>query len=164
MLILNKRIKIGVSYIVTVAIMTAITIALGLLVWGVVGGWAGVSAIYLVEETNKEIAQQRSLLIVEFVDFSRGVVWVSNPGKVDLVILSCIIYPKSSSPPPRTYQRLAKVDASMDRVYPLKIGQECQLIGSSPYVVEINAIASTIYNDRNPMENIQWSIWVRQDV
>ncbi|MEM3183985.1 MAG: hypothetical protein QXL87_05985 [Nitrososphaerota archaeon] len=86
--------------------MTAVTIAAGLFIWGIVGGWAGTSAMDMVRETNKGVAQQRSLLIVEFVDRERGIVWVSNPGKADLVVLSCTIYPKSSSPPPKTYQKL----------------------------------------------------------
>ncbi len=52
----------------------------------------------------------------------------------------------------------------MDEYYPLRIGSECQLVGSGPYVLEITAIASTLYNDKNPVENIQWAIVVRQDV
>ncbi|MEM3389674.1 MAG: hypothetical protein QW491_09720 [Thermoproteota archaeon] len=156
--------KNGVSYIVTVAIMTAVTIAAGLFIWGIVGGWAGTSAMDMVRETNKGVAQQRSLLIVEFVDRERGIVWVSNPGKADLVVLSCTIYPKSSSPPPKTYQKLIEVKASMSNTYPLEIGSQCQLVGSGPYVIEITAIASTLYNDKNPTENIQWAIVVRQDV
>jgi hypothetical protein len=64
--------------------MTAVTIALGFFLWGIVSGWAGVSAIGIVAETNKGIAQQRSILVVEFIDWGRGIVWVSNPGKVDL--------------------------------------------------------------------------------
>lgn len=157
--------RIGVSYIVTVAIMTAITVALGLFIFGIVGGWAGASAMDIIEETNKGVAQQRSLLIVEFVDLQRGIVWVSNPGKVDLVILSCIIYPKSLNPPPKNYQGLAKVEASMDKVHQLKMGKECERHdGPRPYVIEITAIAATIYNSKDPLENIQWAILVRQDV
>lgn len=154
----------GVSYLISVAIMTAVTVALGLFVFGIVRGWAGVSAMDIIEETSKGVAQQRSLLIIEFVDLERGIVWVSNPGKVELIVLSCVIYPKASGPPPRTYRELAKVGVSMDRVYQLKIGAECQRIGSGPYVIEITAIAATIYNSKNPFENIQWAIQVRQDV
>jgi F0F1-type ATP synthase membrane subunit c/vacuolar-type H+-ATPase subunit K len=155
----------GVSYVVTVAIMTAVTIALGLFLWGIVSGWAGVSAIGIVAETNKGIAQQRSILVVEFIDWGRGIVWVSNPGKVDLVILSCAIYPKSASPPPISYREIAKVNASMNSAYPLEIGSKCQLVtGQKPYVIEIRAIASTIYNPNNPLENAQWMIMVRQNV
>ncbi|MDW8076647.1 MAG: hypothetical protein RMJ14_03305 [Nitrososphaerota archaeon] len=144
--------------------MTAVTITVGLFVWGIVGGWAGTSAINMVRETNKGVAQQRSLLIVELVDQGSGTVWVSNPGKTDLVVLSCVIYPKLSSPPPKTYQKLAEVRASMNNYYPLRIGSECQLVGSGPYVIEITAIASTLYNEKNPVENVQWAIVVRQDV
>ena len=80
----------GVSYVVSVAIISMVTIALGLFLWGITAGWAGVSAFDMVKETNKGVAQQRSLLVVEFVDMRNRVVWVSNPGKVDLVILSCL--------------------------------------------------------------------------
>ncbi len=154
----------GVSYVVTVAIMTAVTIALGLFLWGIVSGWAGVSAAGIVGETNKGIAQQRSILVVEFIDWERKIVWVSNPGKVDLIILSCAIYPKPSPPPPKTYREVARVNASMDNAYPLEIGSKCQLTGSGPYIIEIHAIASTIYNPNNPSENVQWAIMVRQNV
>jgi len=159
------REKKGISYVVTVAIVTAVTITLGLFLWGVVGGWAGTSAIGIVAETNKGIAQQRSILAVEFIDWERGIVWVSNPGKVDLVILSCAIYPRSSPPPQGDFREIARVSASMDSAYPLKMGSECQLItGQKPYVIEIRAIASTIYNPNNPSENAQWMIVVRQNV
>jgi len=153
----------GVSYVVTVAIMTSITVVLGLFLWGIVGGWAGVSAMDIVREVNKGIAQQRSLLVIELVDLESKIIWVSNPGKVDLVVLSCIIYPRGSNPPPRAYQGLAVIDASMENVYPLKVGSECQLVGSPPYIIEITAIALPLYNDKNPTENIQWAIVVRQN-
>jgi len=154
----------GVSYVVSAAIMTAVTVFLGLFLWGVVSGWAGVSAAGIAAETNKAIAQQRSILVVEFIDWERGIVWVSNPGKVDLVILSCAIYPRSASPPPISYQEIARVSASMDTAYPLEMGSKCQLVGEKPYVIEIRAIASTIYNPNNPLENAQWMIVVRQNV
>jgi hypothetical protein len=159
-----SKAKLGISYLVSVAIMTAVTIALGLFLWGIIGGWAGVSAIDIVEETNKGVAQQRSLLIVEFVDLRERTVWVSNPGKVDLVILSCSVYPKGSSPPSRDFREIATVKASMEE--PLGLGREdCifpgSLDSSRPYIVEIYAIASTIYNPSNVMENIQWAIVVR---
>ncbi len=100
--------KKGVSYIVTVAIMTSITITIGLFIWGIVGGWAGTSAIDILKETNKGIAQQRSFFIVEFVDRERGIVWISNPGKVDLVVLSCTIYSKTSAPPPKNLSSISR--------------------------------------------------------
>ena len=157
--------KKGISYVVTVAIVTAVTIALGFFLWGVVSGWTGASTMDIVSETNKGIAQQRSILVVEFIDWESGTVWVSNPGKVDLVILSCTIYPKSNPQPQGNYREIARVSASMDRVYPLKIGSDCQLItGQKPYVIDIRAIASTIYNPNNPLENAQWMIMVRQIV
>lgn len=156
--------RLGVSYVVTVAIMTAITVALGLFLSGVVGSWASISALDVVEETNKAIAQQRSLLLIEFVDLERGIVWVSNPGRVDLVILSCVIYQQGPNPPPKTYQKLAVISASMENTYPLRIGSGCQLIGSPPYIIEMTAIAAPLYNDKNPIENIQWAIVVRQNV
>lgn len=158
--------KLGISYLVSVAVMTAVTVALGLFLWGIVGGWAGVSALDIIEETNKGVAQQRSLLIVEFVDLQRKIVWVSNPGKVDLILLSCIVYPKGSSPPSRDFIELAKAEASMNA--PLELDSSKCIFPSSldpsrPYIVEIYAIASTIYNPSNIMENIQWAILVRSD-
>ncbi|MCL7383505.1 MAG: hypothetical protein LZ172_05190 [Thaumarchaeota archaeon] len=162
---MNKA-KLGISYLVSVAIMTAVTIALGLFLWGIIGGWAGVSALDIVEETNKGVAQQRSLLIVEFVDLQRKIVWVSNPGKVDLVILSCSVYPKNSNPPSREFKEVKKIEASMKKLHQLG-SNDCSFIGSlnpsEPYIVEIYAIASTIYNPSNIMENIQWAIMVRSD-
>ncbi|MEM1991876.1 MAG: hypothetical protein QXL13_04505 [Nitrososphaerota archaeon] len=59
---------------------------------------------------------------------------------------------------------MIEVKASMSNTYPLEIGSQCQLVGSGPYVIKITAIASTLYNDKNPTENIQWAIVVRQDV
>jgi hypothetical protein len=156
----------GVSYVVSVAIISMVTIALGLFLWGITAGWAGVSAFDMVKETNKGVAQQRSLLVVEFVDMRNRVVWVSNPGKVDLVILSCMVYPKNSNPPPREFREVKRVAASMKMSYPLS-SSECAFAGSldpaQPYVVEIYAIASTIYNPANVVENIQWAIVVRSD-
>jgi len=162
-----KIVRWGISYLVSVALMTAVTVALGLFLWGIIGGWAGVSALDIVEETNKGVAQQRSLLIVEFIDLQDRIVWVSNPGKVDLVILSCSVYPKGSSPPPRDFREIATAKASMEE--PLGLDSDkctfpASLDSSKPYIVEIYAIASTIYNPPNIIENIQWAIVVRADV
>jgi len=158
--------KLGISYLVSVAVMTAVTVALGLFLWGIVGGWAGVSALDIIEETNKGVAQQRSLLIVEFVDLQEKTVWISNPGKADLIILSCIVYPKGSSPPSRNFMEITKVEASMEAPLGLD-SSKCifpdSLDPSRPYTVEIYAIASTIYNPSNIMEDIQWAILVRSD-
>jgi hypothetical protein len=161
--------RFGISYLISVTIVTAVTVALGLLLWGIIGGWAGVSALDIVEETNKGVAQQRSLLIVEFVDLQERIVWVSNPGKVDLVILSCSVYPKGSSPPPRDFREIATVKASMEKPLGLGDPEGCAfppapLDSSRPYIVEIYAIASTIYNPSNIVENIQWAIVVRAGV
>lgn len=158
--------NLGISYLVSVAIMTAVTVALGLFLWGIIGGWARVSALDIVEETNKGVAQQRSLLIVEFVDLQRKIVWVSNPGKVDLIILSCSVYPKGSSPPPRDFREIATVKASMEEplgLDPNKCTFPASLDSSKSYIVEIYTIASTIYNPSNIMEDIQWAIVVRAD-
>jgi len=161
-----RIVKLGISYLVSVAVMTAVTVALGLFLWGIIGGWAGVSALDVVEETNKGVAQQRSLLIVEFVDLQRKTVWVSNPGKVDLILLSCIVYPKGSSPPSRDFMEIARAEASMEVSLGLD-SSKCifpdSLDPSRPYIVEIYAIALTIYNPSNIMENIQWAILVRSD-
>jgi len=159
--------KLGISYLVSVAVMTAVTVALGLFLWGIVGGWAGVSALDIIEETNKGVAQQRSLLVVEFVDLQRKIVWVSNPGKVDLIILSCSVYLKGSSPPPRDFREIATVKASMEEPLGLEDPHRCTFLdsldSSRPYIVEIYAIASTIYNPSDIMDNIQWAIMVRAD-
>jgi len=155
--------RAGVSYVLSVAFLTGVAVALGLVVWGVVSGWAGVSGFYIVGEINKGIAQQRSLLIIEVVDLERQIVWVSNPGKTELVILSCVVYIKGSPPPARTYQELARVPASMTSVHPLD-SSKCLFPQSGSYktlVVEIQAIPSTLYNPANPLENIQWAILVR---
>jgi len=141
-------------------ILASATLALGIAVWVVVAGWSGASTLSLIGEANKEIAQQRSLLIIEYVDKTAGKVWISNPGRTDLVIVSCVIYQKGSAPPSVTYREIKRVPADMTVPVYLQIGSDCEGEIGDNSIVEIYAIPAIIFNPRMTVENIQWGIRV----
>ena len=155
----------GISNIVSEALIAGIVVSLGILLLYFASSWSTTSASTNVDQINKEIAQQWSLLTIEYVSIpssgSPAYLWVSNPGKYDLVVIYCAVYPKGSQPPAITYGKIAEVRASMEEVVKLT----CPVSGSAgSYVAEVRALPRIIYNPSDPLTNIQYSILVRVDV
>jgi hypothetical protein len=155
----------GISSIVSEALITGIVVSLGILLLYFASSWSMTSASTSVNQINKEIAQQWSLLTIEYVSIpssgSSAYLWVSNPGRYDLVVIYCAVYPKGSQPPAIAYGEIAEVGASMKEVVKLT----CPVSGSAgSYVAEVRALPKTLYNPSDPLTNIQYSILVRVDV
>jgi archaellum component FlaF (FlaF/FlaG flagellin family) len=153
-----------VSPVVAEALLISVAVAIGIALLLVSQSWASVTNAKSVEQTNREVAQQWSLLLVEFAFISAdgsATVYVSNPGKYQLVILRCVVYQKGSSPPAVPFSEIDRVPADMRHVVPLT----CPVYGSGQsYVVEIFAIPNHLYDPREPLTNAQYGVTVRYDL
>jgi archaellum component FlaF (FlaF/FlaG flagellin family) len=162
----TSRSRIGVSPIVAEALLISVAVAIGIALLLVSQSWASVTNAKSVEQTNKEVAQQWSLLLVEHAFVSAdgsATVYVSNPGKYQLVILRCVVYQKGYSPPAVPFSEIDRVHvpADMRQVVPLT----CPVYGSGQsYVVEIFAIPNHLYDPREPLTNAQYGVTVRYDL
>jgi hypothetical protein len=160
----TSRSRIGVSPVVAEALLISVAVAIGIALLLVSQSWASVTNAKSVEQTNKEVAQQWSLLLVEHAFISAdgsATVYVSNPGKYELVILRCVVYQKGSSPPAVPFSEIGRVPADMGQVVPLT----CPVYGSGQsYVVEIFAIPEHLYDPREPLTNAQYGVTVRYDL
>jgi hypothetical protein len=153
----------GNSPVVAEALLTSMAVAIGIVMMLVSHSWAGSVNISSLDQTNKEVAQQWSLLLVEHAFFSAdgsATVYVSNPGKYELVVLRCVVYQRGSSPPTVPFGELGRVPADMRQVVPLT----CQVNGSGPYVIELFAIPAHLYNSREPSTNAQYGVTVKYDL
>jgi len=153
-----------VSPVVAEALLISVAVAIGIALLLVSQSWASVTNAKSVDQTNKEVAQQWSLLLVEhaFVsaDGRSATVYVSNPGKYELVVLRCVVYQRGSSPPTVSFRELGRVPADMRQVVPLT----CQVNGLGPYVVELFAIPAHLYNSQEPSTNAQYGVTVKYDL
>jgi archaellum component FlaF (FlaF/FlaG flagellin family) len=155
-----------VSPVVAEALLISVAVAIGIALLLVSQSWASVTNAKSVEQTNKEVAQQWSLLLVEHAFISAdgsATVYVSNPGKYQLVILRCVVYQKGYSPPAVPFSEIDRVHvpADMRQVVPLT----CPVYGSGQsYVVEIFAIPNHLYDPREPLTNAQYGVTVRYDL
>jgi hypothetical protein len=163
----TSRSRIGVSPVVAEALLISVAVVIGIALLLVSQSWASVTNAKSVEQTNKEVAQQWSLLLVEhaFVsaDGRSATVYVSNPGKYELVILRCVVYQKGYSPPTVLFAEIDRVHvpADMRQVVPLT----CPVYGSGQsYVVEIFAIPIHLYDPREPLTNAQYGVIIRYDL
>jgi hypothetical protein len=161
----TSRSRIGVSPVVAEALLISVAVAIGIALLLVSQSWASVTNAKSVEQTNKEVAQQWSLLLVEHAfisaDGRSATVYVSNPGKYELVVLRCVVYQKGSSPPAVPFSEIGRVPADMRQVVPLT----CPVYGSGQsYVVEIFAIPIHLYDPREPLTNAQYGVIIRYDL
>jgi archaellum component FlaF (FlaF/FlaG flagellin family) len=161
----TSRSRIGVSPVVAEALLISVAVAIGIALLLVSQSWASVTNAKSVEQTNKEVAQHWSLLLVEHAfisaDGRSATVYVSNPGKYQLVILRCVVYQKGSSPPAVPFSEIDRVPADMRQVVPLT----CPVYGSGQsYVVEIFAIPNHLYDPREPLTNAQYGVIIRYDL
>jgi hypothetical protein len=152
----------GISPVVAEALLISVAVAIGIVLLLVSQSWASITSAKSVDQTNKEIAQQWSLLLVEhaFVSGGSATVYVSNPGKYELVVLRCVVYQRGSSPPAVSFLELGRVPADMRQVVPLT----CQVNGSGPYVVELFAVPAHLYNSHEPSTNAQYGVTVKYDL
>jgi archaellum component FlaF (FlaF/FlaG flagellin family) len=160
----TSRSRIGVSPVVAEALLISVAVAIGIALLLVSQSWASVTNAKSVEQTNREVAQQWSLLLVEHAFISAdgsATVYVSNPGKYQLVILRCVVYQKGYSPPAVPFSEIGRVPADMRQVVPLT----CPVYGSGQsYVVEVFAIPNHLYDPREPLTNAQYGVTVRYDL
>jgi len=161
----TSRSRIGVSPVVAEALLISVAVAIGIALLLVSQSWASVTNAKSVEQTNREVAQQWSLLLVEHAfisaDGRSATVYVSNPGKYELVVLRCVVYQKGSSPPAVPFSEIGRVPADMRQVVPLT----CPVYGSGQsYVVEIFAIPIHLYDPREPLTNAQYGVIIRYDL
>jgi hypothetical protein len=170
----TSRSRIGLSTVVAEAILISVAVAIGIALLLVSQSWASVTNAKSVDQTNKEVAQQRSLLLIEHAIVPSGPsaggmnrpeapVYVSNPGKFELVILRCVVYPKGASPVFAPLHEIARVPADMTVYRALR----CPVYGvglAQSYVVEIFAIPIHLYDPLEPLTNVQYGVIIRYDV
>jgi len=128
----TPRSRIGVSPVVTEGLLTSMAVAIGIVLMLVSHSWAASIRAGSLDQTNKEIAQQWSLLLVEHAvlsdDGSSATVYVSNPGKYELVVLRCVVYPRGAPPPTFSFDEHLRVQSNMSLVVPLT----CPVYGAGP--------------------------------
>jgi hypothetical protein len=167
----TSRSRIGVSSVVAEAILISVAVAIGIALLLVSQSWALVTNAKSVDQTNKEVAQQWSLLLIEHafvstpsfdaISPSGATVYVSNPGKYELVILGCVVYQKGASRPAVSLREIARVPADMREYRALR----CPVAGLGPSnVVEIFAIPIHLYDPLDPLTNVQYGVIIRYDL
>ncbi|MDJ0274522.1 MAG: hypothetical protein QXP43_01230 [Nitrososphaerota archaeon] len=140
-------------------------VAIGIVLMLVSHAWTVSSSVRSLDQTNKEIAQQWSMLVVEHAvltdDGTRALVWISNPGRYELVLLRCVVYPKGSPPPAGGFREVGRVPPAMVQVRLLT----CPVHGrGSSYVVEVFALPTHLYMPDNPVANAQYGVTIRYDL
>ncbi len=157
------RSRIGVSPVVTEGLLTSMAVAIGIVLMLVSHSWAASIRAGSLDQTNKEIAQQWSLLLVEHAvlsdDGSNATVYVSNPGKYDLVVLRCVVYPRGAPPPTFSFNEYEPVPSNMSLAV-----LTCPVYGRGPFVIELFAIPAHLYNSREPSTNAQYGVTIKYDL
>jgi len=159
----TPRSRIGVSPVVTEGLLTSMAVAIGIVLMLVSHSWAASIRAGSLDQTNKEIAQQWSLLLVEHAvlsdDGTRATVYVSNPGKYDLVVLRCVVYPRGAPPPTFSFNEYEPVPSNMSLAV-----LTCPVYGRGPFVIELFAIPAHLYNSREPSTNAQYGVTIKYDL
>ena len=157
------RSRIGVSPVVTEGLLTSMAVAIGIVLMLVSHSWAASIRAGSLDQTNKEIAQQWSLLLVEHAvlsdDGTSATVYVSNPGKYELVVLRCVVYPRGAPPPTVSFDEHGRVPSNMSLVV-----LTCSVYGAGPFVIELFAIPAHLYNPREPSTNAQYGVTIKYDL
>ena len=151
------------SPVVTEGLLTSMSVAIGIVLMLVSHSWAASIRAGSLDQTNKEIAQQWSLLLVEHAvlsdDGSSATVYVSNPGKYELVVLRCVVYPRGAPPPTVSFNEYEPVRPDMSLVV-----LTCPVHGAGPFVIELFAIPAHLYNPREPSTNAQYGVTIKYDL
>ena len=158
------RSRIGGSPVITEGLLTSMAVAIGIVLMLVSHSWAASVGTRSLDQTNKEIAQQWSLLLVEHAvlsdDGTRATVYVSNPGRYELVVLRCVVYPRGAPPPTVSFNGYGRVPPDMSLVVALT----CPVYGRGPFVIELFAIPAHLYNPREPSTNAQYGVTIKYDL
>ncbi|MEM4449925.1 MAG: hypothetical protein QXQ33_03775 [Nitrososphaerota archaeon] len=157
----KKRSRYGISPLISEVILLSGVIALGLAIWGLSISYFGVTSVQNAQEFDKMISSQRALLIIEAVDPASGKVWVSNHGLVNVVVISCTIYPKSTGT--SGYRPNVPGLVVVPKDPSVLVSLTCEKIGSPPYIGEVWYLPAHLYDVDNPVRNIQWAGVVRYD-
>ena len=164
----TPRSRIGGSPVVTEGLLTSMAVAIGIVLMLVSHSWAASVGTRSLDQTNKEIAQQWSLLLVEHAvlsdDGTRATVYVSNPGKYDLVVLRCVVYPRGAPPPTFSFNEYGPVPPGVPPDMSLVVPLTCPVYGTGPFVIELFAIPAHLYNPREPSTNAQYGVTIKYDL
>jgi hypothetical protein len=155
----------GGSPIVAEALLASMAVAVGIVLLLFSHSYTASVNTSSLGQTNKEVAQQWSLLLVEHAFFSAdgssATVYVSNPGKYELVVLRCVVYQRGSSPQTVSFREYGRIPANMREVVPLT----CPVYGLGPYYfIELFAIPAHLYDPREPSTNAQYGVTIRYDL
>ena len=80
--------KAGISGVVSTAILLAITVSLGLIIWALSTSWSFASSVEYTQETDESIAQLQSMINVElsYMEPGKCILYIRNIGKTDVEI------------------------------------------------------------------------------
>ena len=78
----------GISGVVSTAILLAITVSLGLIIWALSTSWSFASSVEYTQETDESIAQLQSMINVElsYMEPGKCILYIRNIGKTDVEI------------------------------------------------------------------------------
>mgnify|MGYP000241628415 CR=1 FL=1 len=93
---MRRASRAGISEVVSTAILLAITISLGIFVWGLSTGWSFVSSLEYTQETDEAVAQLQSMINVElsYMEPGKCILYIRNIGKTDVEITKVDIRPE----------------------------------------------------------------------
>lgn len=156
-----SRPRAAVSPVMSEVILISVVIALGVFLLLLGYAWSSAEFHRSTEQTNREVIRQWSLLTVEHAHLSgdgTAVVWLSNPGRYQLVVLRCVVYQAGSNPPSTPYRELTRVPPEMREAKRI----DCEVKGNGPnYVVEVFAMPEPLYDPHNPTANAQYGLLIR---
>ena len=150
----------GISEVVSAALLASITIALGLMIWGLSASWSFISSLEFLKETDELIGQVQSLLSVEYSYMNSGTcyLYVRNVGESDVVISRIVVSSESSGiildkwydgfdPPERESLRIGVGDVKLVRI------SGCNPHGDVAVNVKLYYIAERHFDPDNPRLN-----------
>ena len=85
---MRRSSKAGISEVVSTAILLAITVSLGLIIWALSTSWSFASSVEYTQETDESIAQLQSMINVElsYMEPGKCILYIRNIGKTDVEI------------------------------------------------------------------------------
>ena len=85
---MRRSSKAGISEVVSTAILLAITVSLGLIIWALSTSWSFASSLEYTQETDEAVAQLQSMINVElsYMEPGKCILYIRNIGKTDVEI------------------------------------------------------------------------------
>jgi len=149
----RPRTSRGDTILLAEILLFAGVVTLGVALWALSLGYVSSQGTQMSREYDRMISQHRILLVIEAASLQSNIVWVSNPGMNDVIVLSCTIYPKTQPSPGIRYNiEPTVVAASPER---LETIQGCERYpGEPPYIVELWYMPAHLYNRTDPARNV----------